>query len=261
MTTIPKPIVIIGIGEMAGVFARGFLHAGFPVYPINRNTNIDEMVALIPEPTLTLLAVAEKDLHASLDLVPPQWQPGLALLQNELLPRDWQAYGIASPTVISVWFEKKKGQDYKVLVPSPVFGPRADIIMNSLSQLDIPTQRVESEDELLYELVRKNIYILTTNIAGLVVGGTVETLWNQHQDLARAVADNIIDIQDWLTNRQNDRGKLMAGMVAAIEGDLQHRCMGRSAPARLNNALALADEAGLSVAKLREIYRQSVAND
>ncbi len=259
--TIPKPVVIIGVGEMAGVFARGFLRAGFPVYPINRNTNIDEMVALIPNPTLTLLAVAEKDLHPCLDSVPPQWHPSLALLQNELLPRDWQAHELASPTVISVWFEKKKGQDYKVLVPSPVFGPKADIVINSLTQLDIPTQRVESDDELLYELVRKNVYILTTNIAGLEVGGTVETLWNQHQDLARAVADNIIDVQDWLTNRRNNREKLIAGMVSAIEGDLQHRCMGRSAPARLSNAIRLADEAGLAVAKLREIYRKTVAND
>jgi hypothetical protein len=259
--TIPKPIVIIGIGEMAGVFARGFLRAGYPVYPINRDTNIDEMVASIPDPMLTLLAVAEKDLHSSLDLVPPQWWPGLTLLQNELLPRNWQAHGITSPTVISVWFEKKKGQDYKVLVPSPVFGSKADIVINSLRQLNIPTQRVESEDELLYELVRKNVYILTTNIAGLEVGGTVETLWNQHQELARTVAENVIDIQDWLTGRQNDREKLIAGMVAAMEGDLQHRCMGRSAPARLSNAVQLADEAGLKVAKLREIYRQTVAND
>ena len=259
--TIPKPVVIFGVGEMAGVFARGFLRAGFPVYPINRNTNIAEMLALVPDPTLTLLAVAEKDLHSSLDSMPPQWHPSLTLLQNELLPRDWQAHGIAAPTVISVWFEKKKGQDYKVLVPTPVFGPKADIVVNSLTQLNIPTQRVQSDDELLYELVRKNVYILTTNIAGLEVGGTVETLWNQHQDLARSVADNIIDIQDWLTNQQNDREKLIAGMVTAIEGDLQHRCMGRSAPARLNNAIRLADEGGLKVPRLREIYKKTKAND
>ncbi|KPJ90866.1 MAG: hypothetical protein AMJ53_12775 [Gammaproteobacteria bacterium SG8_11] len=258
--TIPTPIVIIGIGEMAGVFARGFLRAGFPVYPVNRNTNLDELVALIPDPTLTLLAVAEKDLHASLEQVPPQWQANLTLLQNELLPRDWQSHGLSSPTVISVWFEKKKGQDYKVLVPSPVYGSQADIVINSLAQLDIPTQRLDSEQELLYELVRKNVYILTTNIAGLIVGGTVETLWNQHQDLAREVATDVIDIQDWLTGQKNDRERLIAGMLSAIEGDLQHRCMGRSAPARLSNAIRLADEATLQVPKLREIFQQKIAN-
>jgi hypothetical protein len=259
--TIPEPIVIIGIGEMGGVFARGFLRAGYPVYPVNRNTNLDDIVALVPNPTLTLLAVAEKDLHSSLDQIPPQWQASLTLLQNELLPQDWQAHGIVSPTVISVWFEKKKGQDHKVLVPSPVFGSKADIVINSLEQLDIPTQRLQSQEELLYELVRKNIYILTTNIAGLLVGGTVETLWNQHQDVARAVAADIMDIQDWLTGHPIDRGKLIDGMVVAIEGDLEHRCMGRSAPARLSNAIRLADEGGLEVPKLREIYQQTVAND
>ena len=256
--TIPKPIVIIGVGEMAGVFARGFLRAGFPVYPINRNMNVNEVVTLVPEPTLTLLAVAEKDLHSSLDSLPQQWHAGLTLLQNELLPRDWQAYGIAAPTVISVWFEKKKGQDFKVLVPSPVFGDKADIVINSLAQLNIPTHLLESEQELLYELVRKNVYILTTNIAGLIVGGTVDALWHQHQALARAVAADIMDIQDWLTGQHNNRDQLIAGMVAAIEGDLQHQCMGRSAPARLSNAIQLADEAGLAVPKLREIYQQTV---
>jgi len=93
------------------------------------------------------------------------------------------------------------------------------------------------------------------------VGRTVETLWNQHQDLARAVATDVMDIQDWLTDQHNDRNRLIAGMVKAIEGDLQHKCMGRSAPARLSNAIEMADEAGLQVPKLREIYQQTVTND
>lgn len=256
--TIPKPIVTIGVGEMAGVFCRGFLRAGFPVYPVTRETKINELVQMIPEPSLTLLAVAEKDLHPSLDLVPSQWRGSLTLLQNELLPRDWQAHGIQSPTVISVWFEKKQGQDYKVLVPSPVFGPKKDMVINSLARLNIPTQALQDENELLYELVRKNVYILTTNIAGLLVGGTVETLWHQHQPLARAVAADIIDIQDWLTGVKNDREKLIHGMVCAIDADMQHRCMGRSAPARLQNAIHYADKAGLKVPKLREIFQQTV---
>lgn len=253
--TIPNPIVVVGIGEMAGVFCRGFLKAGFPVYPVNRNTDTNELAGFIPEPTLILLAVAEKDLHPSLEALPAPWRNNLVLLQNELLPRDWQAHDIQAPTVISVWFEKKKGQDYKVLVPSPVFGSKSGIIINSLKQLDIPTEALKSEEQLLFELVRKNVYILTTNIAGLVVGGTVDDLWNRHQALAREVAADVIDIQDWLTGQKNDRESLIAGMVTAIEGDLEHRCMGRSAPARLANAIKLADQAGLQVAKLREIFK------
>ncbi|MFP5339503.1 MAG: hypothetical protein ACLGIW_13590, partial [Gammaproteobacteria bacterium] len=41
------------------------------------------------------------------------WRPRVALIQNELLPRDWEKYRYEHPTVISVWFEKKQGTDAK----------------------------------------------------------------------------------------------------------------------------------------------------
>lgn len=255
-----KNIVIMGLGEMAGVFSRGLLKSGYTITPVLRHTNPAEIAAQIPQPELVLLGVAEKDLHSSLDQLPAGWRHHLVLLQNELLPTDWQRHNLKSPTVISVWFEKKPGQDYKVLVPSPVFGPKAQAIHDALATLEIPCEVLENEDQLLYELVRKNVYILTTNIAGLITGGTVEHLWNQHRDLANAVIDDVIEIQNHLTGRNNDREALVKGMVDAIQGDLEHKCMGRSAPARLANALRIADEAGLSIPKLREISRLTDKN-
>ncbi|MGD8559723.1 MAG: hypothetical protein PVF34_08380 [Gammaproteobacteria bacterium] len=248
-----KPAIVIGMGEMGGVFARGLLRTGLPVYPALRQGDLAKLADQIPEPAIALVAVGEKDLHEVLDSFPARWHNPIALLQNELLPRDWQAHDITRPTVISVWFEKKKGQDYKVLVPSPVFGPNADILCNALASLDIPTFKVADEKELLFQLVRKNVYILTTNIAGLVTQGTVEDLWNNHQQLARDVATEVIEIQQWLTNARFDHDRLIDGMVEAINGDLEHKCMGRSAPARLANAIANADKAELDVPRLREI--------
>jgi hypothetical protein len=78
-------------------------------------------------------------------------------------------------------------------------------------------------------------------------------MWSEHQELAREIADEVMDIQDWLTGTQFDRAKLIEGMVEGIQGDLEHKCMGRSAPARLKRNLGFADEAGLAVPKLREI--------
>lgn len=252
------PIIIIGIGEMAGVFARGFLKIGYPVFPVTRTMDMQRMAKEIPDPAMTLVAVGENDLHSTLEQLPSEWHKSVALLQNELLPRDWQQHHFQTATAISVWFEKKKGQDYKVLIPSPAFGPCADILCDALNAIDIPARKCQSEAEMEFELVRKNIYILTTNIAGLQVGGNVNTLWNEHRDLAEKIANEVIDIQEWLTGSRFDRQALIAGMVEGIEGDLEHMCMGRSAPGRLARALGFAEQADISVPTLKAIQDKYV---
>ncbi len=252
-----EPVVIIGTGEMAGVFARGFLKLGHPVFPVTRQMDMAEVARALVKPALVLLSVGEADLHPALESIPAEWRDRLGLLQNELLPRDWQAHNLANPTVVSVWFEKKKGQDYKVLVPSPVFGPAAGLLCAALEALEIPSWALADAAELEFELVRKNVYILTTNIAGLDLqpGTDVEALWGQHRELALEVANEVMDIQFHLIGHELDRQRLIDGMVEAIDGDLEHKCMGRSAPARLARNLTFADEAGLAVPKLRQLAR------
>ncbi len=249
-----SPVVLIGIGQMGSVFTRGFLRMGHPVFPVTREQTLADAAAEYPQPQLAVVAVAEADLHPVLERMPPQWKDRLCLLQNELLPRDWQQHDIIDPTVISVWFEKKKGMDAKPIIPSPVFGPHAQLVCDALASIDIPARVLDDESALLRELVLKNVYILTTNIAGLEVGGTVGELWSQHQTLARDVANDVIDIQEVLTGRTFDRETLIHGMVEAFDGDPDHKCMGRSAPARLQRALAIADEHELKVITLRRIY-------
>ncbi len=247
------PVILIGVGEMGSVFARGLLRIGHPVYPVTRDTDLSEAAQQLPSPELVLVAVGENDLHAVLENIPPAWHPRIALLQNELLPNDWEQYGFTNPTVISVWFEKKKGKDVKVLIPSPVLGPGADILKACLGSLDIPARVLANEAELLFELVLKNVYIVTTNCAGLVTGGTVSELWSNHRELAEAVAHEVIQIQQALTGEAMETEKLITGMLQAFAGDPDHGCMGRSAPARLARALQQADAANLEIPRLREI--------
>jgi hypothetical protein len=248
-------VIIIGLGQLGRVFAGGFLRAGHSVVPVNRGDDLFTVARAYPDPALVLVAVAENDLHAVLAAMPGAWRPHVALIQNELLPRDWETYHYADPTVISVWFEKKKGTDARPLIASPVAGPGAALLCRALASIDLPCREVASGDELLFELVRKNVYILTTNLAGLKTGGTVSQLWAQHEGFARQVADEVIDIQDALTGRRHDRGRLIAGMLEAFAGDPNHGCTGRSAPARLARALAHADACGLAVPTLRELAR------
>ena len=248
-----KSVCLIGIGEMGGVFARGFLKLGHPVVPITRGMDLGPVAKEVPEPQAVIVAVSEKDLQPTLKAIPKAWIDRLVLLQNELLPRDWKAHGIANPTVISAWFEKKRPQDYKVIIPSPIYGPQADLVARALQAMDIPCKVLKSEEELVVELIVKNLYILTINIAGLKVGGTVEALWNNHQPLARDVANDVLDIQFWLAGKKFDKEKLIQKMVEAFAGDWQHKCLGRTAKERLERAIAQAKEAGLKAEALKKI--------
>lgn len=248
-----EPVIVIGLGEMGSVFARAILKLGHPVYPVNRNTDMEALAKEIPNPFMVLNSVGENDLQSSLKSIPTVWHNAIALLQNELLPRDWESHPFTDPTIISVWFEKKKGQDSKVLIPSPCFGPKASMLVNALATLDIPAIEKSSAEEMENELLIKNVYILTTNISGLITKGNVEDLWHNHNELALEVANEVMDIQSTLVAHELERDKLIQGFKAGIDGDLAHMCMGRSAPGRLARAIEQANSAGIKVDKLKEI--------
>jgi hypothetical protein len=67
------------------------------------------------------------------------------------------------------------------------------------------------------------------------------------------VADEVIDVQEWLTGASFDRMRLIDGMIEGINGDLHHRCKGRSAAGRLERVISMADEAGLAIPRTRQI--------
>lgn len=238
---------------MGGSFARGLLRLGYTVVPVLRGTQIEDVATLYPDPELTLVTVGEADLDATLAGLPSPWKSNAGLVQNELLPRSWMPYDIADPTVAVVWFEKKPGRSENSIIPTPLAGPGADLLNRALATIDVPSFVVDGQDELLYELVRKNMYILTVNIGGLMTRESVRDLWYNHRRLAEEVAADILQVQAWLTGADLDEDQLMAGMVDAIDGDPEHGSTGRSAPARLARAISHADEAGLAVPKLREI--------
>lgn len=246
-----NPVVVIGMGEMGSVFARGLLRLGHPVYPVVRGTDMAVLAAELPDPEMVLVAVAEGDLRGVLASIPDAWQTRLALLQNELLPDDYARFD--DVTVISVWFEKKKGMDSRVIIPSPAHGPRARLLADALAALDIPVTIVADASDMLTELVVKNLYILVSNIAGLRTGGTVSELWRDHQAFARGVAGDVIALQEALTGTRFDHDALIAAMLRAFDGDPAHRCTGRSAPARLARALEHAGRLGLKLPTLAAI--------
>jgi len=244
---------LIGAGEIGGVLAHGLLRTGHPVFPIGRDTSIEAALAAKPDLDALLVAVGEKDLDDVLGQIPTAWFDRVVLIQNELLPGDWRKFGMETPTVASIWFEKKPGKPVKPLISSPAHGPLADELVAAMQSLNIPAHRVTDADEMLEELVIKNVYILTTNIAGMQTKGDVEDLWNNHQPLAKEVAADVIRLQEARVGRKLDHQRLVDGMKKGFDGDPQHQCMGRSAPQRRQRALDQAEELGVDLPRIREV--------
>jgi hypothetical protein len=249
------PIVIVGLGQMGGVFACGFLRTGHPVFPVLRHHATADPVDEIPDPALVLITVGEDDLGEVLARLPEAWRPRIGMIQNELLPRDWTEHGIERPTVASAWFEKKPGKPVKVIIPTPVAGPNAELVVDALAAIDIPAS-VIPDAGLIDALVAKNLYILTANIAGLRTGGTVSELWSEHRELAEPVAAEVLEIQEYLVGAPIDGKGAVTGMMAAIEADPDHGATGRSAPSRLERARRHAADAEIATPTLDAIARE-----
>lgn len=254
-----KTSIVIGLGELGSVFATGLLKNGHQVIPVLRHDNLQEIAKAHPQPDSIWTCVAEKDIKIVLSSIPDTWQQQLILIQNELLPQDWLEHDISEPTVISVWFEKKAGKLPQVVLPSVVQGKLAAEVMDVYSKLELPCRQLDTDSALLFELVVKNIYIQTTNIAGLVAGGTTKVLLEEHHQLMQAVVKEVIQLQEALTRQRFDHDNLIQAFITACYGDPNHNCMGRSAPARLARAIALAKEHQLNLPAINDIAAQIAA--
>ncbi|MCA9596491.1 MAG: hypothetical protein KC776_24415 [Myxococcales bacterium] len=248
-----RPVVLVGVGELGGYFAQGFLRTGYRVIPVRRQDSMATVAKNNPEPEVVIVAVGEADLDDVLAEVPPVWSARVVLMQNELVPGSWQRHEIQSPTVAVVWFEKKPKQPVKELLPTAVFGPHAIPVEAALGAMGIVTTRILNYESLVHALVEKNLYILTTNIAGLEVGGTTSNLWSRHRRLALTVAREVLRIQGHLVGEALPEEKLLASLERALLADPEHQCTGRSAPGRLARALGIAQTAEIDVPELTRI--------
>jgi ketopantoate reductase len=243
--------IVIGVGELGGLFAQGLLRAGHSVVPIRRGDDLAKTAQRVPSPSVVLVAVGEDDLAPVLSALPAAWRPHVALLQNELVPPHWQQHDIPDPTVCVVWFEKKRGKPVTELLPSAVFGRNAQLLQSALHNVGIHCTQLTDRAALITALVEKNVYIWTTNLAGIQTGGDVGTLLSTHRDFALRVFDEVLELQQALTGQPLDRATLLAALDRAGEADPTHACTGRSAPRRLQRALAAAAGASLELPVLR----------
>src|SRR5262245_44331391 len=102
-----KTAIVVGKGQIGSVLAEGFERTGHCVVVLSRGDSLEKAAEATPDPAVVALSVREADLPDLLRQLPPAFRGRVLLVQNELVPRTWEAHGIAAPTVAVVWFEKK----------------------------------------------------------------------------------------------------------------------------------------------------------
>ena len=263
---IKTPIIVIGMGELGSLFSNGFLRLGIPIIPILRSDNIKDFETITP--ILVLIAVDIQDLNKVLDDVPKSWWNVIVLLQNELLPGNWNHLSIPFPSIVVVWLEKKK-QSLKIRSFSPeiVYSPNkdlGDLIELCLNKQNIPTLRVAMEDEILIEMVQKNLFNLTMNVMGLYLGenSTFNDLLNdKNYEIRNLVARECLSLQKaQLKDLKLSENEMITKMWNYMSLVPEMKCQGRYAKARLDRAISTSKKYGIEVTQLEKIKIENQSN-
>ena len=245
------------MGELGSLFSNGFLRLGIPVIPILRKDNIKDFELI--NPILVFIAVDIPDLDKILENIPKSWLNLIVLIQNELL--HWTQLNIPFPSIVVVWLGKKK-QFFKLSPFSKeiVYSPNkalGDLLESCLNILDIPTLRVNSENEILTEMVQKNLFNLTMNVMGLYLGEKStfkELLDDNNLEIRNKIALECLSLQQvQLNNLKLSKNEMIDKNWNYMFQNLEIHCQGRYAKARLDRAIMIAEKFGIEVNQLKKI--------
>lgn len=264
----PRPVVIIGLGQLGQTFASGFLRLGRPVFPVLRGDSLQVAAGRCSDPAVVIVAVGENDLEGVLSSMPSVWNDRLVLLQNELLPPAWKAHSI-DPTVFVCWYEKKQ---HSALLqpsgaPSQAFGAHAQLLLDAHHALNIKCSLISSQEEVLEALIAKAVLILAINICGLAlhnikepyVGGTFDQLLVSHRELFNDVSAEAMSIQEALCGivlEPQSRQRIVTAVLRMMESVPEHRNCGRVAADRLRRAVSTAAGVKLAVPTMQRILSE-----
>lgn len=260
---LPERVLLVGPGQLGRVLAGGLAALGVSIDPVLRG----EPIAPTEAHQLVLVAVGERDLDEALQRIPASHRGRVALLQNELLPPDWRAHGIVDPTVLVVWFEKKRGRAIREVRTTEIAGPHAPLFARALDAMDVHAE-VLADDALEAALVVKNLYIVGANTLGLALegaegGSTTGALVARHRAETRRVLRELLAIERARLSGPTreppalDEERLLARTIEAFLADPDHGTLGRTARERLTRALERARRLGVEAPALEAIARST----
>ncbi|TVR01001.1 MAG: hypothetical protein EA398_10875 [Deltaproteobacteria bacterium] len=242
-----QDVVVMGLGEMGQFMAGGALRAGARVTPLVRGADVGAVLSTVAEGVPLWCAVGESDLEGAVGTIPAERRRDVILVQNGLFPGRWHALGLSDPTVAVVWTNRKRVLPTVVLRPTAVYGRHAAHVAAVHGALDVPCVTLESERALGEELVAKFGLILAVNLLGVLSARTVgEWLSGAPEEVAAAVEESR-RLGEALLGEKTHAGTVERAIHTALESMAPLPARGRTAGARVREAIGLAGEHGLAL--------------
>jgi len=248
--------LVVGMGQLGGIFSLGLLRRGYTVVPILRTTPIEHLSVQKYNPEVCVITVAEDELSHLLDGWARKYSDRWVLVQNELRPSVWERRGLQTPTIAVVWFEKKPGREARPIVSTPVHGPHAQLIVTALTALGLPAHVEPDSEQLLFELCLKNLYILSMNFVGLTFPEDVGTIWYDHRPYLDQICAEVLELEAAQMQRNLPTQSLCIELERLIVADPRHTAAGRSAASRLHRTRTTAQRLGIRTPTLDEIAKR-----
>lgn len=251
---VKNPCVVVGIGQVGQVLAMGLLRQGYPVFPLNRGDDPACLMQALCNPQLILITVGKENLSSVLTALPESWRQHVALVQNELSPKDWREAKITNPTLASLWFERRDNGVPRVILPTPLFGPKVNILAEALSAMRLPFRMVASEDAMIVELALKYLFTLSTMFGSLKTGGSIGVLWKNYRALALAIAEEVLSVGELRFGLPLPCQTLLERLAAVFDAAPDLIMIRDNTLARLEETVEFAQTNHLKVPTLRDIY-------
>jgi hypothetical protein len=245
-----RDLAIIGLGELGQLFGAAALRAGIRVTPVTRGMSSAERLRELEHHTPVLVAVGEADLEAVLEQLPSERKGSLILLQNELFPAQWERHD-SSPTVLVPWMLKKKGQPLLVARSTPVFGQYSELVRELHRAAGLSAETLPTRAALLTAIVEKYAFILTVNALGLLRDTTLGVWLVADPALIAELSREAAQLGGRLCGAEQDESAVAEVVAKGMHALSGMRARGRTAQERVDRALGLASQFGLSAPALR----------
>lgn len=173
-------MVIVGMGQIGTRFAHAAEALGLNYQAVTRTQNQHLLVDPVGVPLI--VCVRENQLSSVLARIPPSRGEDLVVVQNGFIDELIEPYRGVTRAVL--WFTVK-GSFFANLLPSPVHGPRAELMRRLVHAAGASAEVIVDEDVFRRHALEKAVW-------SCVVGPPL-AVWNT--DLATARRERMADIE------------------------------------------------------------------